>query len=101
MSGVNKEDLSIALAVKFFITQVEAKKIIDFTLDKITADLKKGDRVYFRNFGTFTREKRKARRVRHPKTKKIMIIPAYYTVKFTPSPALRKKVNPVHHPKTK
>jgi DNA-binding protein HU-beta len=92
VSGVNKEDLSIALAVKFFITQVEAEKMLAHLLDGITKALQKNDRVYFRGFGSFTRERRKARRVRHPKTGKMMIIPAHYTVKFTPSAALRKKM---------
>jgi len=96
---MNKQDLSIALAVKFFITQVEADKLINFMFDGISKSLSMNKRVYFRGFGSFTRERRKVRRVRHPKTKKMMIIPAHYTVKFTPSAALRKKINPVHHPK--
>jgi len=98
---VNKQDLAINVAVKFFITQVEAGKIADLILDDITKALVKNDRVYFRGFGSFTRIKRQARRVRNPKTKKMMIIPPHYTVKFTPSNTLHKKVNPVHHSKAK
>lgn len=89
---MNKEDLSIALAVKFFINQVEAEKILNFILDDITRALQKNNRVYFRDFGSFTREKREARRVRHPKTGKMIIIPTRYTVKFTPSKNLEQKV---------
>ena len=95
---MNKQDLAINVAVKFFITQVEAGKIVDLILDDITKALVKNDRVYFRGFGSFTKERRKARRVRNPKTKKMMVIAPHYTVKFTPAAALRKKVNPVHHP---
>ena len=91
---MNKQDLAINVAVKFFITQVESEKIINFILDDITKSLSKNERVYFRGFGSFIRYRRKARRVRNPKTKKMMIIPEHYTVKFTPSAALRKKVNP-------
>jgi len=98
---VNKQDLAIDVAVKFFLTQVESEKILNFILDDMTKTLVKNDRVYFRGFGSFTRVKRKARRVRNPKTKRMMIIPVHYTVTFTPSAAFRKKVNPVHHPKTK
>jgi len=32
---MNKQDLAIALAVKFFITQVEAEKMLNFMLDDI------------------------------------------------------------------
>ena len=95
---MNKQDLAINVAVKFFITQVEAGKIVNLILDDITKALVKNDRVYFRGFGVFTRYRRKARRVRNPKTKKMMIIAPHYTVKFTPSNTLHKKVNPVHHP---
>jgi len=105
---VNKQDLAISIAVKFFITQVEAEKIVNFMLEDISKSLSKNKRVYFRGFGSFTRQRRKARRVRNFNTKKMMIIPPHYTVKFTPSVALRKKVEPVHHarahlqhPKTK
>jgi len=98
---VNKQDLAIDMAVKFFIPQVEAEKIVNFMLEDISKSLVMKKRVYFREFGSFTREIRKARRVRNPHTKKIMIIQPHYTVKFAPSKALRKKVNPVHHPKTK
>jgi len=89
---VNKQDLAINVAVKFFITQVEAGKIVDLILDDITKALVKNDRVYFREFGVFTRYRRKARRVRNPKTKRMMIIPAHHTVKFTPSGKLKKQI---------
>jgi len=89
---VNKQDLAINVAVKFFITQVEAGKIVNLILDDITKALVKNDRVYLRGFGVFTRYRRKARRVRNPKTKRMMIIPAHHTVKFTPSGKLKKQI---------
>ncbi|MCD6422847.1 MAG: HU family DNA-binding protein [Elusimicrobia bacterium] len=90
---MNKQDLSIDVAVKFFLTQVESEKIIDFILEDITKFLIKNKRVYFRGFGTFTRKRKKARRIRHPGTGKIITIPAYYTVKFIPSKKLQKRMN--------
>lgn len=90
---MNKQDLAIDVAVKFFLTQTESEKIIEFVFKKMAEDLKKGKRVYFRGFGTFKKIKRKARSVRHPKTKKMMSIPAHWTVKFTPSEALQKKMS--------
>ena len=89
---MNKQDLAIDVAVKFFITQVESEKIVNFILDEITKSLSKNERVYFRGFGSFTREKRKARRVQNPETKKIITIPAHHTVKFTPSGKLKKQI---------
>lgn len=85
---MNQRELTTAIAKRFFLTQVESKEIIKFILSKITEGLKKGKRVYFRGFGSFTKEKRSSRKVRHPKTGKIITIPEQITVKFNPSGSL-------------
>ncbi|MCK5493343.1 MAG: HU family DNA-binding protein, partial [Candidatus Omnitrophica bacterium] len=80
----------------FFLTQVESKEIIKFILARVTKDLKKGERVYFRDFGSFVKEKRKSKKVRHPKTGKIITIPEKTIVDFTPSEALINKIISMH-----
>jgi DNA-binding protein HU-beta len=89
---MNQTDLARAIAKRFFLTQVESKEIIDFILSRITEDLKKGERVYFRGFGSFTKEKRSQKKVRHPKTGKIITIPERTTVDFDPSMDLIKNL---------
>ena len=89
---MNQGELTLAISKRFFITQVESREIIKFILSQITEDLKKGERVYFRGFGSFTKEKRSSRKVRHPKTGKIITIPERVTVGFNPSQELLKNL---------
>lgn len=89
---MNQGELTLAIAKRFFLTQTESQEIIKFILRKITEDLKKGKRVYIRGFGSFTKEKRKSKKVRHPKTGKIITIPERITVAFDPSEHLLRDV---------
>lgn len=85
---MNQRELTKAIAHRFFLTKTESTEIIKFILDKVTEDLKKGERFYLRGFGSFTKEKRSSRKVRHPKTGKIITIPERITIDFTPSKLL-------------
>ena len=82
---MNQGELVLAISKRFFLTQTEAGEIIKFILTEITGDLKKGERISLRGFGSFTKEKRSARKVRHPKTGKIITIPERITIDFNPS----------------
>lgn len=48
-------------------------------------------RVEVRGFGTFELVRRKARRARNPRTGERIEIPARTAVRFSPSPALKKR----------
>ena len=85
---MNQGELTLAISKRFFLTQTEAGEIIKFILAKITGDLKKGERISLRGFGSFNKEKRSSRKVRHPKTGKIITIPERITVDFNPSESL-------------
>lgn len=89
---MNQKELTLAIAKRFFLTQVESKEIIKFILTEITKNLREGQRVYFRGFGSFTKEKRSQKKVRHPKTKKIITIPERTTIDFNPSDSLLKNL---------
>ena len=89
---MNQKDLTLAIAKKFFLTQVESIEIIKFILANITKGLKADKRFYLRGFGAFAKEKRSARKVRHPKTGKIITIPERITVDFNPSDELLKNL---------
>lgn len=87
---MNQGELTQAIAKRFFLTHVESGEIINFILSKITESLRAGERSYFRGFGSFLVETRSAKKVRHPKTRKIITIPERITVDFTPSDRLLK-----------
>lgn len=89
---MNEKTLSTAIAKQFFLTKVESKEIIQLILTQSFESLKRNERVYFRGFGAFTKQKRATKKVRHPKTKQIITIPARVTVNFNPSPRLLKKL---------
>ena len=89
---MNQTELTLDIAKRFFLTQVESREIIKFILSRITEELKKGGRVYFRGFGSFTKEKRSSKKVRHPETGKIITIPERITVDFDPSKELLKNL---------
>ena len=90
---MNQGDLTLAVAKRFFLTQVESLEIIKFILREITGNLKKGERISLRGFGSFNKEKRSSKKVRHPKTGKIITIPERITVDFNPSKLLLEKVS--------
>jgi nucleoid DNA-binding protein len=89
---MNQGELTLAISKRFFLTQTESVEIIKFILSEITKDIKKGERISLRNFGSFTKEKRSSRKVRHPKTGKIITIPERVTVAFNPSAQLLQNV---------
>ena len=80
------------ISAKFFLTQPEVKEIIKYLLEKITTELQKNDRVYLRGFGSFKSITRKAKKVRHPKTKKMITVPEHKDIDFTPSKKLLKSL---------
>jgi len=98
---VNKSDLAKYIAHDFFLTRTESEKIINFIFKNISDFLFIDERIYFRGFGTFQRVKRKSKKVRHPKTKKIITIPEHWTVKFTPAKKLETQMNPAQKKKNK
>jgi len=89
---MNQGELTLAISKRFFLTQSESQEIIKFILAEITGGLKKEERISLRGFGSFVKEKRKSKKVRHPKTGKIIIIPEWITVDFNPSESLIKKI---------
>ena len=82
---MNQGKLTLAISKRFFLTQTEAGEIIKFILAEITGGLKKWERISLRDFGSFNKKKRSSKKVRHPKTGKIITIPERITVDFNPS----------------
>lgn len=90
---MNKSDLIDAMAEDAGITKAAAKKALESFLDNVTKSLKKGDRVSFVGFGSFSVSKRAAREGRNPQTGKTIKIAAKNVVKFKAGSDLSGAVN--------
>ncbi|TES92281.1 MAG: HU family DNA-binding protein [Candidatus Cloacimonadota bacterium] len=89
---MNKQDFVDKIAKRAGVTKKEAKESIDTLFEEITKALKKGQRVTFVGFGTFSTRRRKARKGRNPKTGATINIKAKRVPKFSAGKALKNAV---------
>ncbi len=89
---MNKTELVRSLAEKAEVTQKEAVKILDATLEVIQETLASGDRVQIIGFGTFEVRDRKARTVISPATGEEIQVPATRVPAFKPGKSLKESV---------
>ncbi|MFD8421787.1 HU family DNA-binding protein [Streptomyces sp. NPDC059466] len=66
--GMNKTDLTVAIAESADISKAAAGKALDAVIDSITEALQKGDDVVLTGFGTFSVKERPERTGRNPQT---------------------------------
>lgn len=89
---MNKQDFVDKIAKRAGVTKRAAKESIDTLFEEITKALKKGQRVTFVGFGTFSTRRRKARKGRNPKTGATINIKAKRVPKFSAGKALKDSV---------
>lgn len=89
---MTKRDIVLKIAEEVDLKQVDVKKIVQGTLDHITAALIKGETVELRNFGVFKVKSRGARIGRNPKTGATVPIPERKVVSFKSGMVMKKKV---------
>ena len=82
MNTITKKDLVDRIADKTSTKRVVVKKIVQTFLDEIVAELGKGNRLEFRDFGLFEIRARAARVAQNPKTMEKVFVPSKRTVKF-------------------
>jgi len=73
---MTKDEMIARMAETSGITKKQAMIALDAFMSGVTQQLKKGDKVSFTGFGTFTISKRKARAGRNPQTGATIQIPA-------------------------
>ena len=88
-SPMNKSEFVAKVASAAGISKAAAEKAVDAGIEAITNTLKKGGKVTFVGFGTFSVAKRKARTGRYPAGGRTMKIPATRIPKFTAGKKLR------------
>ncbi|MBN2385116.1 HU family DNA-binding protein [bacterium] len=89
---MKREDLIKVIADHAGVTKKQADAALKAMLTGITKALKKGDKVTFVGFGSFSVVQRKARDGRNPRTGKKIRIPATKVPKFSAGKALKDSV---------
>ncbi len=89
---MNKTELIAVVAENAGMTKKDTERMVNATLDAITAALCKGEKVQISGFGTFEVKEREARIGRNPHTKEAIEIPATKVPGFKASKALKDTV---------
>jgi nucleoid DNA-binding protein len=79
---MNKTELVKKIAEKAQVSQVEAKAVLEATLESIKEALQAGDAVQLIGFGTFSVAERAARTGKNPRTGEQIKIAAKKVAKF-------------------
>ncbi len=86
---MNKTELVAVVAENAGLTKKDAERVINASIDAITAALANGEKVQISGFGTFETKTREARIGRNPHTKEAIEIPATRVPTFKSSKALK------------
>lgn len=89
---MTKEQMITQMAAQSGITKRQATEALQALIGNVTTQLKKGKKVSFSGFGTFTISKRKARAGRNPRTGAIITIPATKVPVFRAGSRLKEAV---------
>ena len=90
---ITKEHLARAIKQSSGLPIARAQELVGEIFQLIRENLKKGNPVKLRMFGTFTTKKKNARVGRNPRNMVEAEIPARTVVKFKVAPTLKKKIN--------
>ena len=90
--ALTKKDLVLAVARDTGITQVDVKRVVQRTLDRLIESLKEGKTIELRNFGVFKVRQRAPRRGRNPKTGQEVPVPSKRVVVFKPGLLMRQDI---------
>jgi DNA-binding protein HU-beta len=89
---MTKEELISKIAKEAKVTKAQANKAANAFFDGVTSSLKRGRKVSFVGFGTFSVAKRKARMGRNPQTGAAIRIAAARVPKFKAGKQLKDAV---------
>ena len=89
---MNRSDLVKQIAKEADITAKQAEASLKATIEGVSGALKKGDKVSFVGFGSFSVKKRAAREGRNRRTGEKLKIPAMKVPKFSAGKGLKDAV---------
>ena len=93
MPTMTKKDFVDRIAEKTQCKHVAVKAVVHQFLDEIVAELAKGNRLEFRDFGVFEVREQAARTAQNPKTLEPVHVPAKRRVKFKMGRVMREGMN--------
>jgi DNA-binding protein HU-beta len=91
---MTKAELIEAVSQKAGTTKADTEKVLGAFFDQVVAVTKKGDKVAWPGFGSFSTSKSAARTGRNPQTGAAVKIPATTRMKFTASSTIKSALNP-------
>lgn len=89
-----KAELIDAVAATADVSKADAERTLGAFFDHVTKATKKGEKIAWPGFGSFTTTKRAARKGRNPQTGEPVKIAASTAMRFTPSATLKTALNP-------
>jgi len=92
MATRTKKELIDRIAEQTGAKRVQVKKVVQQFLDEVVAELGRGNRLEFRDFGVFETKIRKARKAQNPKTLEPVEVPEKRTVKFKVGRLMKQKL---------
>jgi DNA-binding protein HU-beta len=90
---MNKSELIDRIAEEAELSKAEAQRALEATLNTITDEVKKGNKVSLTGFGNFEQRERSARTARNPQTGEEMQVPASKAPAFKAGKAFKDAVN--------
>lgn len=92
MANINKNALIDFISVQTELSKKDIEIVIDMLAEKITEEIRQGNKVTLTGFGTFRVSDRAAREGINPQTKERITIPAMRVPKFTAGKSLKEAV---------
>jgi len=92
MATITKKELIDRISETTKLRRVQVKRVVQLFLDEIIAELGRGNRLEFRDFGVFETKMRRARRAQNPKTMAPVAVPEKRTVKFKVGRLMKQKL---------
>ncbi|MGH9246238.1 MAG: HU family DNA-binding protein [Acidimicrobiales bacterium] len=93
MANVTKAQLVADVAGAADVSKAEAEKVLGAFFDTVVSNTKKGNKIAWPGFGSFSTTRRAARKGRNPRTGAPVRIAASTAMKFTPSSTLKDTLN--------
>jgi DNA-binding protein HU-beta len=90
---MTKAELIDAVAQKADISKADAERTVDAFFEVVVDNAKKGDKVAWPGFGSFSTTRRAARTGRNPQTGAPVNVPASTALKFSASSVLKAQLN--------
>lgn len=92
MATITKKELIDRIAELTGERRTQVKIVVQQFLDEVVAELGRGNRLEFRDFGVFETKLRKARKAQNPKTLEPVAVPGKRTVKFKVGRLMKQKL---------